>query len=216
MQVNRITLRGKVADERLRVWEANRGNWQTREADGEAVLALSDNPTTDWRGGTVAIAGDPSWRDYEFSLELRLLPRADSSMAWPGIAVRAQDTANYELFWFMPHVEDEAAGNVAYLSVAHNVVPWWNDSYVNIPRGVAAYTPGEWLPISVRVQGIEASVRVRNDAEPILSVRLSYHIDGGRVGVYCGTQTAAEFRRMRVDLLPAQPIPDPPQLARRQ
>ena len=216
MQVSRITLRGKVADERLRVWEANRGDWQAQEADGEAVLALLDNPATDWRGGTVAIAGDPAWRDCEFSLELRLLPHTDSAMAWPGIAVRAQDTANYELFWFMPHVEDDTAGNVAYLPVAHNVVPWWNDSYVDIPRGAARYEPGEWLPVSVRVQGIEASVRVRNDTEPILSVRLSYYLDGGRVGVYCGTQTAAQFRRMRVDLLPPEPIPDPPGLAPRR
>lgn len=181
------------------------------------MLALPDNDTLDWRGGTVAIAGDPSWRDYEYSLDLCLLSNTGRpSMAWPGVVVRAQDTENYELFWFMPHVEDGASGNVAYLSVAHNTVPWWADSYANIARGQAPYSRGEWLPISIRVQGLDASVQVRNQPEPILTVRLTYYLDGGRVGVYCGTQTSARFRRMRVHLLSPQPIPDPPNLAPRR
>ncbi len=215
--MSRIVLRGKVADEHLRVWKANRGDWQAQEERGEAVLALPNNETLDWREGTVAVAGDPAWRDYEYSLELCLLAGAgEPGMAWPGVVVRAQDTANYDLFWFTPNLEDDASGNVAYLSVAHNVVPWWSNGYVSIPRGRARYSPGEWLPISVRVEGIEASVRVRNHPEPVLSVRLAYYLDGGCVGVYCGTQTSAKFRRMRVDLLSPQPIPDPPSLAPRQ
>jgi hypothetical protein len=215
--MSRIVLRGKVADERLRVWEANRGDWQAQEESGEAVLALPNNQTLDWRGGTVAVAGDPAWRDYEYGLELCLLPGADEpGMAWPGVVVRAQDTANYELFWFMPSLEDDASGKVAYLSVAHNVVPWWSNAYVSIPRGRARYSPGEWLPVSVRVEGLQASVRVGNQPDPILSVRLTYYLDGGRVGVYCGSQTSAKFRRMRVDLLAAQPLPDPPSPAPRR
>jgi hypothetical protein len=178
------------------------------------VLALPNNETLDWRGGTVAIAGDPTWRDYEYSLELCLLAGAEEpAMAWPGVVVRAQDTDNYELFWFMSHLEDGASGNVAYLSVAHNMVPWWSNGYVSIPKGRARYSTGEWLPISVRVEGLQASVRVRNHPEPILSVRLTYYLDGGRVGVYCGSQTSAKFRGMGVDLLPPQRIPDPPSLA---
>jgi hypothetical protein len=215
--VNRITLQGKVTDERLRVWEANRGDWQAEEEGGEAVLVLPHNETLDWRGGTVAIAGDPAWRDYEYSLELCLIGGGgEPTMAWPGIVMRAQDGDNYELFWFMPNLEDDDSGNVAYLSVAHNMVPWWSNGYVSIPRGRARYSPGEWLPVSVRVEGLQASVRVWNRPEPILTVRLTYYLDGGRVGVYCGSQTRARFRRMRVDLLAPQPIPDPPQPAPRQ
>ena len=212
-----IVLQGKLADERLRVWEANRGHWLAQQEGGEAVLALPDNQSPDWRGGTVALAGDAAWRDYEYSLELCLLAGAgEPAMAWPGVVVRAQDTDNYELFWFMPHLDDDAGGNVAYLSVAHNTVPWWSDSYVSIPRGQAPYSPGEWLPVSIRVEGLQASVRVRNQPDPILTVRLTYYLDRGRVGVYCGSQTSARFRRMRVDLLAPQPIPDPPQLAPRR
>ncbi len=214
--MSRIVLRGKIADDRLRVWETNRGDWKAEEEDGEPVLTLPDNRTPDWRGGTVAIAGDRAWSHYEYSLELCLLPPVDDgAMAWPGVIVHALDTENYELFWFMPHQEDTASGNVAYLSVAHGIVPWWSNAYVSIPRGQAPYTPGEWLPISIRVEGLQASVRVRKRPQPILTVRLSYYLDGGRVGVYCGTQTSAKFRRMRVDLLPPEPIPDPPDLATR-
>ncbi len=211
--MSRISLQGKVADERLRVWESNGGNWRAEVEDGEAVLALPKNQALDWRGGTVAIAGDRAWRDYEYSLDLYLLPHAEGSgMAWPGVIVRAKDTDNYEAFWFLPHLDD-ASGNVAYLSVAHGIVPWWTDSYVSIPRGRAPYSPGEWLPISVRVEGLQASVRVRNEPDPVLTVRLSYYLDGGCVGVYCGTETSAKFRRMRIDLLAPQTIPDPPPLA---
>jgi hypothetical protein len=215
--MNRIVLQGKVADERLRAWETNRGDWQAQEEGGEAVLALPNNQTLDWRGGTVAIAGEPAWRDYEYSLEMCLLADADKPpMAWPGVVVRAQDTENYEMFWFTPQLGDEGGRNVAYLSVAHNTVPWWSDGYVSIPRGRARYRPGEWLPLSVRVEGLDASVRVRNQPDPILAVRLSYYLDGGRAGVYCGSQTSAKFRRMRIDLLAPRPIPDPPELAPRR
>ena len=78
--MSRITLQGEVADERLRIWESNRGVWQAREEHGEAVLSLPDNQTLDWRGGTVAISGDAAWRDYEYSFELRLLAGAGEPM----------------------------------------------------------------------------------------------------------------------------------------
>ncbi len=210
--MNVVALHGTVNDERLLRWQTNRGDWRAEEQDGEGVLALPRNPTTDWRGGTVAISGDAGWRDYEYSLELCLM---GEGMAWPGVIIRAQDTDNYELFWFMPHLEDAEAGNVAYLSVAHDTVPWWTDSYVAIPRGAAVYRRGEWLPISIRCEGLEASVRVRNEADPIFAVRLTYYLDGGRVGVYCGTGTTARFRRMKVRLLPPSPQAGPPDLAPR-
>ena len=47
-----IVLQGKLADERLRVWEANRGDWQAQEESGEAVLALPDNQSLDWRNNS--------------------------------------------------------------------------------------------------------------------------------------------------------------------
>ena len=70
--------------------------------------------------------------------------------------------------------------------------------------------------LSMSGKGRQATVRVRDHPEPILTVRLTYYLDGGRVGVYCGSQTSAKFRRMRVDLLAPQAISDPPPLAPRQ
>jgi hypothetical protein len=214
-----ITLNGKVADEKLRQWTAKRGQWTALEESGEALLALLDNRTTDWRHGTVAIAGNPAWRDYEYSLEFCLLapPEGGTPMAWPGAVFRAQDTENYELLWFMPvTARAESGGNVVYLSVAHGLVPWWTDAYVAIPRGNAPYTYGEWLPISIRIRGLEASVHVRGQPDPILTVRLTYYINGGCVGVYCGTQTSAKFRRMKVEPLPQTALPNPPTVAARR
>ena len=208
-----VVLAGEIADKPLGRWTTNRGDWLAMVEDGEPVLALPDNRTLDWRGGTVAIAGDPAWRDYEFSVELLVLPPPEPEAgAWPGVVFRAQDTDNYDLVWLMP-LGPNGTNNVVYLPVAHGIVPWWADAYVNNPRGSAPYSRDEWLPVSVRVHGLEASIRVGNRPEPILTVRLTYFLEGGRVGLYCGTQTSARFRRMRIELLEPAPIPDPPTTA---
>ena len=209
--MSEVMLKGSLADESLRRWRANRGDWHALVEDGEPVLVLPDNRTGDWRRGTVAIAGDPTWQDYEFSCELFVLspPEGEADGAWPGIVFRAQDTENYELVWLMPRGA-EATDNVVGLSVAHGLVPWWTDAYVNNPRGSAPYGRGEWLPVNVRVQGLEASVRVRDTSDPVLTIRLTYYLDGGCIGVYCGTQTSAKFRRFRIQHLAPTAIPDPP------
>ncbi|MBI4571424.1 MAG: hypothetical protein HY723_05695 [Chloroflexi bacterium] len=204
---------GDLGDESFRRWTTNRGDWVAAIEDGEVVLALPDNRTRDWHRGTVAIAGDANWRDYEFSFELLVLPPPEPDAgAWPGVVFRAQDTENYELVWLMP-LGPEAKNNVVYLPVAHGLVPWWADAYVNNQRGSVPFGRGEWLPVSVRVRGLEASVRVRHQPDPVLTVRLSYGIECGRVGLYCGTRTSAKFRRMRIELLEATPLPDPPETA---
>ncbi len=47
---------------------------------------------------------------------------------WFGFALRAQDLENYEIIWFMPG-GTESNNTVAYVPVAHNIVPWWTEAY---------------------------------------------------------------------------------------
>jgi hypothetical protein len=86
-----------------------------------------------------------------------LPPSEEGAGAWAGVVFPARDTENYELVWLMP-TGAEAEGNVVYLSVAHGLVQWWADAYANNPRGSISFRLGEWLPLAVRVEGVEASV----------------------------------------------------------
>src|SRR3990170_2932710 len=98
-----------MEDSALREWTINRGRWQVLTEEGEPVLALPHNPFSDDRYGVAAIAGDTHWRDYAYSLEVAFTGNTgleDPSRGWLGVIVRAQDTENYELFWFMPHAPE--------------------------------------------------------------------------------------------------------------
>lgn len=193
----------------LESWITNSDGWSVLVEDGESVLALPENRSQDWRHGAVAIAGDSSWRDYEFSLELLVLPpHRQGAGAWPGIIFRARDTENYELFWVIP---DALESNAVYLSVAHGLVPWWADAYANNPRGSIPFRRGEWLRLRVRVEGLGAYLFVGDATEPALSMRLTYYLQSGAVGLYCGTETSAKFRRFAIRHLEPAPIPDPPE-----
>lgn len=192
-----------LEDPALREWTINRGHWQATMEEGQPVLSLPHNDSADERYGTAAISGDTRWRDYLYSLEVAFTGNTGlegPNQGWVGVILRVQDTENYELFWFMPHAP-EGRNSLAYLSVAHGVVPWWTHAYEHGPRGSVSFVPGRWLPVRFEVRDDLASVWAGTPMTPILSARLTYYLERGCVGVYCGTRTNAKFRRMQVKLL---------------
>lgn len=192
-----------LEDVALREWTINRGQWQVQMDEGEPVLALPHNPFSDDRYGVAAIAGDTQWRDFVYSLEIAFTGNTgleDPNQGWVGVTIRAQDTENYELFWFMPHAP-RGRNSLAYLSVAHGVVPWWTHAYEHGPRGSVLFHPDTWLPAQFQVRGDSASVAVGSPLKTVLSVKLTYYLQAGCVGVYCGTRTNGKFRRMQVRFL---------------
>ncbi|MBI2887898.1 MAG: hypothetical protein HYY02_11900 [Chloroflexi bacterium] len=192
-----------LPDPALQDWTVNRGDWQMQREAGEPVLALPHNTFDDDRYGVAAIAGDTQWRDYLYSLELTFTGNTGLEAAdrgWLGIILRAQDTENYELFWFMPHAPG-GQGSLAYLAVAHGVVPWWTHAYEQGPRGSVVFEPGRWLPVQCQVLGDTATLAAGSPPQTLLSVKLTYYLEAGCVGVYCGTRTNGSFRKMHVELL---------------
>ncbi|HLC30720.1 MAG TPA: hypothetical protein VJM51_08065 [Dehalococcoidia bacterium] len=197
------TLSVPLADVALREWSTNRGRWQVLTEEGEPVLTLPHNPFSDDRYGVAAIAGDTQWRDYVYSLEVAFTGNTgldEPDRGWLGVILRAQDTENYELFWFMPHAP-EGHNSLAYLSVAHGVVPWWTHAYEHGPRGSVPFIRDRWLPVQFEVRGDSAFIAVGSPPKTVLSVKLTYYLEAGCVGVYCGTRTNGKFRRMRVEHL---------------
>jgi hypothetical protein len=131
----------KYIDLRTIVLETNSPLWQICDIDNEPVLQVIGNtPTTEKSGtaayldedhvGKVALIGEAR-NNYRMQAEMRFLQfhRAPQKGGWFGFAIRARDALNYEIVWFMPNAE--TGNSVAYVPVAHGIVPWWTEAYAN-------------------------------------------------------------------------------------
>jgi len=117
---------------------------------------------------------------------------------WFGFVMRAQDTQNYELVWFMPTAE--SAKTAAYLAVAHGVVPWWTEAYATQEKGGPCIPPNTWFGARVDVVGDEFTLQV--EGQIVFAKKLTYYLSEGRPGLYVGTTTDAAFRRVVIEDLP--------------
>lgn len=93
--------------------------WRLTDLEGPC-LALLNNTVIDEEGGKVALFGEAGWTDISVEVEVRFLKgrMPDNPLrGWFGLALRAQDINNYELFWLMPQHSGEI-GAVAYVPVA--------------------------------------------------------------------------------------------------
>lgn len=131
--------------------------------------------------------------------EMRFLGHhlSEGSGGWFGFTMRAQDSENYELVWFMPLAEGE--NTVAFLPVAHGVVPWWTESYQSQAKGNANILIDDWFQAQVEVKGDEFNIDV--EGTEIFSKKLTYYLSEGYPGFYVGTATDAAFRRFQLDRL---------------
>lgn len=129
----------EILDLRKVVLELNSPLWQISELEGEQVLQVTGNmSTTEKTGmaayldedhvGRVALIGDIKG-NYRMQAEMRFLRYYRDRGGWFGFAIRAKDSQNYELVWFMPNAEP--GRTAAYVAVAHGIVPWWTEAYAN-------------------------------------------------------------------------------------
>ncbi|NIM95828.1 MAG: hypothetical protein GTO18_19175 [Anaerolineales bacterium] len=176
--------------------ETNSELWKTREVNGEWLLEMVGNKEIDHLGGKVVLI-EGSRGDYVVSVEMKFLDHhlQEGSGGWFGFVIRAQDTLNYELVWFMPNAEKGRA--VAYLPVAHGIVPWWTEAYASQQRGGPKIPSHEWFSTKAEVIGDEVSIFIGD--EHIFTKKLTYYLTEGRPGFYVGTATDAAFRRVYVE-----------------
>ncbi|MDA8216001.1 MAG: hypothetical protein M0Z94_00105 [Dehalococcoidales bacterium] len=174
--------------------------WRLADIEGPC-LALLDNTALDEDGGKVALVGVADWTDVSIEAQMRFLKGRgpdDPRRGWFGFALRAMDVHNYELFWLMPQHTGEV-GAVAYVPVAHGIVPWWTEGYSKQTFGRAVIPANEWF--SVRAEVVGRTARLTVNGEPALERTLSYYLNRGKVGFYVGTLTDTAFRRVRVRAL---------------
>jgi hypothetical protein len=176
--------------------QTNSPLWQIGELEGEQVIRVIGNVETDQIGGKVALIG-VSRRDYSMQAELKFLGHhlGDQRAGWFGLVMRARDMENYELVWFMPQAE--GGKTVAYVPVAHGIVPWWTEAYANQQKGAAHIPNNAWFRTRVEVLKDEMSIYVEDRL--VFTKKLTYYLSQGFPGLYVGTATDAAFRRIVIE-----------------
>ncbi len=177
--------------------------------DNEQTLILQGNryndeidgftgKRTDDVHGKVILFGEPI-RDYSMTVDMKFIGfNLDNPPGggWFGFAMRAQDLENYEIIWFMPGGA-ESKNTIAYVPVAHNVVPWWTEAYEKQEKGNYELPRNDWFTARVDVIGDECSLFV-NDRF-IFKKKLTYYLTSGTPGLYVGTATDVAFRRIKIE-----------------
>lgn len=120
--------------------------------------------------------------------------------AFPGVAFRIVDRANYELGYAVPHAS-ELWDAIQYDPVFHACNTW--QIYHGPAYQKAAVVPtGQWFTLRVDVKGDQAAFAV-NDQPPLVVPRLMHPQTAGAIGVW--TYLPAYFRDLRVTACPDLP-----------
>jgi hypothetical protein len=168
-----------------------KNNLYNREIDSLTGKAVDDVR------GKIILLGEVR-RDYAMTVDMKFLgTHIDMQGAgWFGFALRAQDCDNYEVVWFMPGGAEET-NTVAYIPVAHGIVPWWTEAYARQEKGDVPHPRSDWFTARVEVIGDEFSVYV-NDRF-VFEKKLAYYLTSGRPGLFVGTATDVAFRRIKIE-----------------
>ncbi|HKJ27138.1 MAG TPA: hypothetical protein VJ965_05845 [Anaerolineales bacterium] len=176
--------------------ETNSPLWQVVNLDHEMTIQITNNQEEDHTHGIVALLPELK-RNYRMQIEMKFLGHylEDETAGWFGLAMRAQDVENYELVWFMPNVKHDT--NVAYLPVAHGIVPWWTEAYARQEKEHIELPEKDWFLVQVDVIGDEFTLYV--NGEKIMHKRFTYYLSEGKPGFYVGTATNAAFRLVKLE-----------------
>jgi len=154
----------------------------------------SGKPVDDVKGKVILLG--PVQNDYSMEADMKFLGHhlEMEAAGWFGFVIRAQDCDNYEVIWFMPGAEGESS--VAYVPVAHGIVPWWTEAYSTQKKGNIPVPKNKWFRGRIDVIGDELSVYVGDNF--IFKKKLTYYLKEGRPGFFVGTATDVVFRRIKI------------------
>lgn len=173
--------------------------WSVDESGEEPVLQLTGHTNVEHVRDSQVALFDFDASDYSVEAEMHYIRNhlGDPSAGWFGFALRAQDFMNYEIVWFIPGAR--RGFTVAYVPVAHGIVPWWTEAYETQQKGTIPIPKDDWFRARADVKGDSFSIYV-ND-EFVFEKRLTYYRRTGRPGFFVGTATDAKFRRVRIRAL---------------
>lgn len=170
--------------------------WSVDDISPEPVLQLTGHTQVEHiRDSQVALI-DWDGSDYSLEAEMHFITchLDDPTAGWFGFALRAQDFFNYEVVWFIPGAP--RGFTVAYVPVAHGIVPWWSEGYETQEKGTVPIPRDNWFKARADVQKGRFSIYVNDQF--VFEKRLTYYLESGRPGFFVGTATDAKFRRVQV------------------
>lgn len=173
--------------------------WSVDESSDEPILQLIGHTHVEHvRNPQVALIDCPA-SDYSVEAEMRFVTNhlPESGAGWFGFAIRAQDFQNLDIIWFMPGAK--RGSTVAYVPVAHGIVPWWTEAYASQKKGTVTIPDDSWFRARVDVTRDTFTVFVGD--EFVFEKKLTYYLESGRPGFFVGTATDARFRRIAVRTL---------------
>ncbi|MHA2168675.1 MAG: family 16 glycoside hydrolase [Candidatus Kariarchaeaceae archaeon] len=173
----------------------NSDQWETLVDKEEPIIQITNNVEEDHIGGKVALLG-AKLKNYKMEAEFKFLGHHLSleQAGWFGFVIRAKDLKNYELLWFMPQLEGDI--KIAYLPVAHGIVPWWTEAYNTQEKVSVKIAHDSWF--HARVEAIGNEITVYIDDMKLITKKLTYYLEEGYPGLYVGTSTDAAFRKIRL------------------
>lgn len=177
-----------IGNEQILILEGNQYNDEIDDFTGKKIDDVR---------GKVILFGEAK-RDYSMTVDMKFIGiNIDfPGGGWFGFAVRAQDLENYEIIWFMPGGA-ESNNTIAYVPVAHNVVPWWTEAYEKQEKGNYKLPKNDWFTARVDVIGDECSLFVNDQF--IFKKKLTYYLTSGIPGLFVGTATDVAFRRIKIE-----------------
>jgi hypothetical protein len=156
-------------------------------AEGAGIVTWQDRPALRLEDGLALLSG---FQVADASIEVSI---GTDGPAYPGIAFRLADVANYELAYAVPHVSGQWDA-VQYDPVFHGSNTWQvyhGPAY----QGSAEVPVGRWFRVKVDCYGDRAAIAV-DDQPPLVVERLAHRLAAGMVGLW--TYLPAYFADLRV------------------
>jgi len=177
-----------IENEQILFLEGNQYNDEIDEFTGKKKDDVS---------GKIMLFGNPK-HNYSMTVDMKFLGLNMDipGGGWFGFVLRAQDLKNYEIVWFMPGGA-ESQYSIAYVPVAHNVVPWWTEAYEKQEKGNFPLPVNDWFTARVDVISDEFSLFVNDHF--IFKKKMTYYLNSGTPGLYVGTATDVAFRRIEIE-----------------
>lgn len=97
----------------------------------------------------------------------------------------------------MPNAKGE--NTVAYVPVAHGIVPWWSEAYNTQEKGKVKLPREDWFQAQVDV--IDDAFTVTVNGIKAFTKKFAYYLKDGYPGFYVGTCTDAAFRKVSLEEL---------------
>jgi len=178
---------------------------------GRKALRVIDTTPVDVADGIqLVILNTPEFKDGTIEVEVAGKPKENAESGAPrgfvGMAFRlntdATNVPHYEGFYLRPtngRTEDQVRRNHATQYISYPDRPWFQlrKDFPGKYESYADMVAGEWIKMRIEVHGKKANLFLDDAQQPVLVVT-DLTQEHGRIALWVGTDTVAQFANLRV------------------